>query len=179
MFSLEPLTWKKQHCFLQNFKSVLHLIVITCKSRCDKYVRLHPAFPYLVPPWVHMNTVPSPVCSTRVTFSKQRGHTLSSLFPHDKQNTCLHGICKMNHYTIRNYMTCFRATYSRCVVSTLVVHNLQYKAHLCINYNEPYLTCNYIQKILLFKFLSAGKSTLLTSGLTLGVLLKHMVLHSV
>lgn len=67
-------------------------LMCACKSRWERYVRLQPVEPYLVPSCVHMNTVPKPVCSTRDTFSKHLGHCFCSCLPQPRQNTCLQGI---------------------------------------------------------------------------------------
>jgi hypothetical protein len=97
--------------------------LITCRSLWLRYVLRQPALPYLVPPWVHMKTVPKPVCSTLETFSIHLGHTLSSLLAHDKQKTCLQGICKQT----RHVLSC---TLIRNHFSTLV-HKLRNKTRSC------------------------------------------------
>lgn len=65
------------------------------RSRCDKYVRRQPLLLYREPPCVHIKTEPRPDCSTRHTFSLQRGHSLNgSRLAHIRQKTCLQGIWK-------------------------------------------------------------------------------------
>lgn len=76
-------------------------LIWACKSLWERYVRRQPTSPYLEPPWTHINTVPSPTCSTRCTLSLQRGQIFSSFLAHFRQNTCLQGIC--NEMKVKTY----------------------------------------------------------------------------